>query len=314
MMSAIPQIQRTLNHRARRRRGASYVFFLGTALLVATIGLTALAVMRVKLRAAAVDNDSAIARFNARTAVEIAMLTIASDSNWRDTIVHGDWETSEQIGDGSFTYKIVDEKNGNLTTDKNSQVRIYGKGESGDALWIYSVLVQPPPDSLFPDIIDNGDFETGAEVPWTLMGGSTLSISGDAAIVHSGAWGMQVKTRPTPDAGLGQLLSSSLEKGATYYADFWIKMKDTPDVVSVIVNLTSDGGPESLDVVQAQADTSWTHIAGTFTPTWTGTLFTSSFTIKTTLTTSEFMLDDVSMRKLTTDIGPLAGTWQREAN
>jgi hypothetical protein len=311
-MRSPPNVQRAPSCRPRRR-GASFVFFLGTALLVATIGLTALAVLRVKLRAARVENDRAVARFNARAAVDFAMLTVASDSDWRNHVAHDTWQTGTEIGDGSFSYKIVDETNGDLTTDPNGEVRVYGKGLSGDAVWIYSVTVQPPPAGLNPNLITNGDLETGAAAPWVNGGDCTVAASADGTVVHSGLWGMEVTNRLTADAGPEQTLISPIVSGSTYYVSLWVKMRELPDTVSITLSLSTMGGPQDLEIARAQVDTSWTHLMGTVTPTWSGSLLNASVSVRTDSTLKDFVLDDVRVRMLLTEIGPLAGTWRREA-
>ena len=83
-----------------RRRGASYVFFLGTATLVVIIGLSALTVLRVKSRAAEGGHDSVAAQLYAQSAVEQALLTIYTDGGWRGTISPDTWSAPQAIGQG----------------------------------------------------------------------------------------------------------------------------------------------------------------------------------------------------------------------
>jgi hypothetical protein len=296
-----------------RRRGVSYVFFLGTALLVAVIGLSALAVMRVRLRAAAADTDRATARYYARSAIDAALQTIADDDQWRENFTNDAWASSRQIGNGSFTYKFVDETHGNLTSDPNGKVRVYGKGVSGDSVWLYSVQVQPPPAELYPDLITNGDFETGDVVPWANDGDCSVTATNDALLVHSGTWALEVTGRASAGAGPRQALAGTVEQGATYYADLWVKMKDIPDTVWVQLKLDTDGGLVQFEFARAQVGTSWTHLAGTVTPTWTGAVITTTLKVATLATSHDYVLDDVNVRFVPTEIGPLAGTWQREA-
>ena len=305
---------RTTSQRGSRRRGASYIFFLGTALLVTIIGLSALAVMRVRLRAAAVENDTAAARFYARSAVDSALLTIAGDDDWRSHIAHGAWDTERPIGDGSLTFKIIDEVNGNLTTDPNAPVRVFGKGMAGEAIWIYSVKVQPPPAGLYPDLITNGGIETGAATPWVATIGCDVSASGDASVVRSGLWGLEIKNRLSADAGVGQTLAAAIEEGATYYGELWVKMRDVPDIIWFRLRIETMFDTFLFRFDQAQVGTEWTRLSGTITPSWSSTATHVVLDVGTELTNKDFLIDDVSMRLLPTEIGPLAGTWQREAD
>ena len=82
--------RRRTARRHRARRGSVYVLVLGTALVVTILGLTAVAVTRVSLRAEAQDADARQAALLAQSAAEHAVAAVASDVTWRDKHVDGD--------------------------------------------------------------------------------------------------------------------------------------------------------------------------------------------------------------------------------
>ena len=95
--------------RTIRRRGSIYAVVLGMALLVSLIGLSAVAVGRVNLKAAAVGGDAADAELLALSAVEHAAVTINTDSTWRTRYANDVEITPVRLGRGTVTWKLVDE-------------------------------------------------------------------------------------------------------------------------------------------------------------------------------------------------------------
>ncbi len=295
------------------RRGTSYLFFLGTALLVTIIGLSAMMVLRVKLRAAEGLGDRATAKLYAQSAVDAALLAIYSDRTWRTSITHDTWVAEQTFGDGSLTYKLVDEADGDLSADTNAPVRVYGKGVCRESVWIYSVLVQPPLESLPSNVIVNGDFETSVAAPWQAVGGCELEVRDGGEHVHSGEWGMKVKNRTDSAAVPQQTLPIILQSGATCRTDLWLKMKDDPEDVSVGLWIVTDSGSEYFEFAQAEIWKEWTHVSGSVAPTWSGAFVEAIFTVGTTVSDQEFYVEDVSVTQMPGSFGPLPGTWRREA-
>jgi Tfp pilus assembly protein PilX len=69
---------------ASRRRGAAlYVAVTATAMVVSVLALGALSIVRIERRQATTINTRLIARTLARSAVELALRTMANNANWR---------------------------------------------------------------------------------------------------------------------------------------------------------------------------------------------------------------------------------------
>ena len=71
------------NRKLSLARGGVYIAVLGTALLVALLGMTALVGQRMQNRMVTASADIRQAQLNANTAVELALLTMKQDANWR---------------------------------------------------------------------------------------------------------------------------------------------------------------------------------------------------------------------------------------
>ena len=68
------------------RRGSVYLAVLGTAMIVSVLALSALALQRVQNRMLTSSADVRQAQLNAEAAIELGLLTIKNDPNWRTTL------------------------------------------------------------------------------------------------------------------------------------------------------------------------------------------------------------------------------------
>lgn len=130
--------------RKRHRRGFGYVLVLGVALLVSTIGLSAIMVARIGSRSAAQNNDSEEASVLALSAAECAVCQLNADANWRSNpaYVNNVEVANRTLGRGTFSWKLVD-SDGSLSDDPNDTARLYGIGRVGKSVRVYSLLLVP---------------------------------------------------------------------------------------------------------------------------------------------------------------------------
>jgi hypothetical protein len=287
------------------------VFFLGTALMVTVIGMSALTVFRVKVRSLEGVNDLAAARLHAQAGIQAGIYTIQMDTNWRTGYAHNTWSAAEPIGTGTYRWKLVDEVNGGLAVDAAAPVRIYGQGNAGGSVFICSVLVQGTLDQVSSSLLTNGDFEGGTAAPWSPSGSCQLELRTDSP--HGGSAYLYVKNRADINAILQHGALASMQSGVTCWAGLWMKMKDTSEGVWFGVWIRSDVGWKYHEFGEGRADTRWTYLSGAATPTWSGPFGEAVFEVGTTDTNQEFMIDDVVLLNIPNTFGTLPGTWRREA-
>lgn len=129
--------------RRYRRRGSSYVFFMGTAMIVTIIGLSALMAVRVQRRGAEGSNDLGAARFYAQSAIEHGFTMINQDPDWRTNLGSGFWFTNQDIHTGTYSLEatIVDDGDGK---PENDDVVLTGTGVHGPASHRTQVLLKAP--------------------------------------------------------------------------------------------------------------------------------------------------------------------------
>ena len=113
-----------------RRRGSSYVFFMGTAMIVTIIGLSALMAVRIQRRGAEGSNDLAAARFYAQSAIEHGFAMINEKPDWRTDLGSGFWFTNRDIHGGTYSLEatFIDDGDGK---PENDDVLLTGTGVHG---------------------------------------------------------------------------------------------------------------------------------------------------------------------------------------
>jgi len=130
--------------RGRRRigrTGSVYIFLLLVAMLVTVIGLSAVAVERVKGRESAASNDWGEAGVLAQAGIEHALVVMNGNSAWRTLLANNTPGTAVTMGRGTYQWKFVDEADGDLINNASQPVRLYGIGRVGQATRLVSVLV-----------------------------------------------------------------------------------------------------------------------------------------------------------------------------
>jgi hypothetical protein len=146
-------INRTANsvHRRRfpRRRGYLYVAVLFVSTIVGVIGLSAVSVARLQLRATTESTDAANASLLAQSAVEHALSTIEADLNWRTTYSENVIYPSPRVvmNGGDFAWKLID-SDGSLSDDDSDNVTVVGIGRVGEFSSACSVKLYPTGQSL----------------------------------------------------------------------------------------------------------------------------------------------------------------------
>lgn len=122
-----------------RRRGSTYVMVLGLSLVLTVIGLSALTVSRITSRMVTGTRDSSEVRFLAFTAAEHALNRINADDDWRTTFNGA--TVAKSFGRGTFSWRVVDEDDGDLTDGEWDPATIVATGTVGNASHTLSLRV-----------------------------------------------------------------------------------------------------------------------------------------------------------------------------
>src|SRR4051795_11914311 len=90
--------QRPVTRRSSPRQGGVYIAVLGSAMIIALLGMCALIGQRIENRLVASAADIRQAQINASTAVELARLIMKQDTSWRTNYSNGSWFTNRSTG------------------------------------------------------------------------------------------------------------------------------------------------------------------------------------------------------------------------
>ncbi len=188
-------------HAQTRRRGSAYVMVLGGALIVSMLGMSALYAMRIARRGAEGALAAAQARLHARSAIELGLLTITQNDDWRTDYTCGAWATNAPIGAGKYTL-IVTESDADLNeTDVCAAPQTNGDafsgqpcrsvvltacGYQGRARQVLQVTLQPGAANVDP--LADAITTLGPVAWWRLGEDSNSSPAADAMNLQNGTY------------------------------------------------------------------------------------------------------------------------------
>jgi Tfp pilus assembly protein PilX len=116
------------------RRGSVYLAVLGTALIVSLLAFSALALQRVQNRMLSASVDVRQAQLNAEAAIDLGLLAIKNDPNWRTTHSNGNWFSNRDTGEGSCTLTVIDPIDANLADSATEAIVMTGIGTADKAV------------------------------------------------------------------------------------------------------------------------------------------------------------------------------------
>ena len=287
-------------------RGSVYLATLGAAMIVTVVGLSTLLVARIRQGVGQGTERAAKAHYHAISVVDLGHFLICHDPNWRTMFVNDAWTPNQAVGEATCCYKLADEQDGDLADDPSDPARLYGKATVGQAVRIYSVLLQSPGWS--GNLLTNGDMDLGA-TDWSGLGYCDL----EPYIDDAGDGYIWVKNRDACWAGPQQNVTDRIAAGVSYGTQVWVKMKDQPEAVTIRLYVSSsDGGSRWFDCPPVTVGHGWTKVSGAVTPTWAGALVEAFWKVETTSTAQEFKIDDALLVDPSQTLVIKPGTWRQE--
>ena len=138
------------HHKSRRRSGGIYIAVLGTALVVSLLGMSAMIGQRLQNRMVSTSGDVRQAQLNANTAIELGLLAMKSDTNWRTTYSNGNVFANRATNAGTCTLTVrnIPDPGTPLSTNADDPIILLGVGNSGEAVQRAKVTIDPRKDPL----------------------------------------------------------------------------------------------------------------------------------------------------------------------
>jgi hypothetical protein len=130
------------------RTGGVYIAVLGASLVVGLLGISALVGQRIQNRAVGASSDIRQAQLNANSAIEMGLLIMKQESNWRSSRLNGPWFSSRDTGAGTCQLEVIDPHDGNLSNNPDDPVVMVGVGYRGQAQQRVKLTVEPLPQAL----------------------------------------------------------------------------------------------------------------------------------------------------------------------
>jgi hypothetical protein len=136
--------------KSRQRSGGIYIAVLGTALVVSLLGMSAMIGQRLQNRMVSTSGDVRQAQLNANTAIELGLLAMKSDTNWRTTYSNGTVFTNRATNAGTCTLTVrnIPDPGTPLSTNSDDPVILLGVGNSGNAIQRAKLTIDPRKDPL----------------------------------------------------------------------------------------------------------------------------------------------------------------------
>jgi len=156
-----------------KSEGSIYVHVLTSSLLLAIIGLGSIYANRVQVRLCRLIRDAAVARTCAASAIELGLLHVKLDSNWRTAWPNGTWMQDKPLGAGTFTLQGTDPQDNDLADSPYDALVLTGIGAKGVARHKTQVVLVPaikPLESLQSCLHGSGALQ--------ITGGKQITVVG----------------------------------------------------------------------------------------------------------------------------------------
>ena len=116
---------------------------LGTSLIVSLLALSALALQRIQNRMLDTSANIRQAQLNAEAAIELGLLAMKQNTNWRSTYTSGRWINARALSAGTCSLDGIDPVDSNLANNTTDPVVFTGIGNCGTAEQRVQVVVDP---------------------------------------------------------------------------------------------------------------------------------------------------------------------------
>lgn len=298
-------------NRSRARRGSVYAMTLLTSMFVMTIGMSAILASRIHARQMNGSNAVVEAGFASKSYVEIVLFRLSTDGAWRSRYINDTWSAEESLQDVRLSFKLIDDKDGNLADDPEDPVRLVARARVRGAVRMWSVEVE---SIEAKNLLVNGDMEAGF-ANWSGEGPvGTCTLVADTAAPYDGLVNLQTSLRSGMYAGPHQDVTPLIREGRTYYLEVYLRGSKIVNDNRVGIIFTTSTGIYGTYFDVSWSGFDWEQVSGTITPTWSGTLIAAHWKVDTPSGSDDFALDDAVLIEGGSryNLAIVSGSWRRE--
>ncbi len=302
-----PRAQRLVSAK-HLKNGSIYLAALGLSLLIATVGVAAVALARTQTRTLNLQSDAARADLLARSAADLALRRLGQVPDWKAAHTPGQWVDLEG-SDGSMSYMLGNPDGGGLIDSPAARITLHARGTSGQAVRRLAVELKPATGNLLDNPLLLADLP-----PWTPANGSFTLLRQAHATV-----GTYLASAPRPQSyhGPQQAVTAKIVRGKPLFFEFYARIPNGSTTIQGTLHIRSISlllltGNSYLGQQTPGVGSGWTRVAGTLTPTWSGSLDYARFYVETPGYTGPFDVAHPLLRPAYQIPPTLPGTWRYE--
>ena len=199
-------------HHRRLRNGGVYLAVLGSAMVASVLAFSALTLQRVQNRQLGLAADIRQAQLNAEAAIELGLLTIKENSNWRTVYANtsAPWFT-RATGSGTCQLIVTDPVDGNLTNDPLQPFLLTGIGAVGSAEQRVELYVEPSAQAS--DVVRAATQAGGS------LSGQSATVDWNAVVATYQNAGTQINVNSLPSRNANLAQNESITDNSNYWTD-----------------------------------------------------------------------------------------------
>lgn len=259
----MPRPPYKLRRNINRQRGGVYLMVLGACMVVTIIGMSAIVGVHIQRRESEGTNHAVQSRLYAQSAVELALLRITEDSDWRLAYTHDDWGGVHQtLGTAILggKWKLVDQVDEDLSDNRSDPVRVVAWGMAGRSIQKLSVELELDNFTFEARVNSSNDDAEEASVDGDMYrDGTDLELANDSDYLTD-VVGMRFRNVNIPQAATIQ----------NAYIQFKVDEVSTGSSDMTIYGQAADNPPHfSLSDYNITSRTRTTASVGWSSPTWT---------------------------------------------
>jgi hypothetical protein len=197
-----------VTHHRSNRRGSVYLAVLGAALVASMLAFSAVVLQRIQNRQLSLQADIRQAQLNAEAAIELGLLIIDENDDWRETYADANAWFTRSTGSGMASLTVSDPVDGDLSDDDEEPYVLVGIGTCDNAEQRAELYVDPrsqPADSVIAAANAGGSVSGQSDVDWEAVIETYQDVGTE----------INVNSLPTTSPNLGR--NTGIETGTTAY-------------------------------------------------------------------------------------------------
>ncbi len=249
------------------RRGGIYIAVLGVTTLVTVVGLSGLLLADVQRQTAETRLESGASRFEAQSALGVAMSRVAQTPAWNTKYPSKTWTAAEGLGGAQWAF-MLEYDQAAADAGQTVDMTINAIAARERAARVYAIDARAKIGGAAPNVIGNGGFETDVSGWRTIAGGNLQRDMTSYHIAPASAW---LGARTAPSAGIATNVLPAMVNGARFEFSAWVHMfNGQADTFTASIYHNAGGSFQQMELATASLSGGFSELSGSGTITWIG--------------------------------------------